>query len=586
MWFRLVIQELIRRRVLRAASIYVVAAWIAVQVASLLFPAIDVPDSALRFVWLTAATIFPLVIIFSWMYDVSLDGVSRTLPARPDDDFDPALRRLDLVLLAVLIVVSVTIASQFASRIEFGFDDYTIAVLPLDDLSGNPDEQYFVSGMQASIISGLSRISRLRVTSKASTQQFRNASLPLEQIAVQLGVSRIVEGTVLRNNNIVNIAIRLMNARSGEQIWSAHFEDQLENIMVLQARIAQEIANRVHVQMEPAELEQFNSAQAVNPEAYLAFLRGVFHVERYNPEDMTIAASHFQRAIDIDPEYALGYWGLSKLCGFQAQAGMLTPDEAREQCMPPVRKALELDPFLPEAYMGLAAISAWQTFDWEAAKRNFERAIALNPSYAEAHMFYSHFLGIIGELEKSTYHIETAVALDPLNPFLRGLYSIQLLMVNQYEDAITEAEAALSAAPGYAFGYVTLVLVHDTLGNHDEAVEAIANMMRFVGGNPEAAQMLETAYAQIGYEGAMIQMANALEQASESEHIPSMQIASFYEQGGDYEMAMKWYESALDRRDPDLPYVGVNVKNPEMRRHPRFKELLLELKLDYWAENL
>jgi tetratricopeptide (TPR) repeat protein len=315
-------------------------------------------------------------------------------------------------------------------------------------------------------------------------------------------------------------------------------------------------------------------------------LRGVFHVERFNPEDMTIAATHFQRAVDIDPEYALGYWGLSKLCAFQAQAGMLTPDEAREQCMPPVRKALELDPFLPEAYLGLAAISAWQSFDWEAAQRNFERAIALNPSYAEAHMFYSHFLGIIGELEKSTYHIETAVALDPLNPFLRGLYSIQLVMVNQYEDAITEAEAALGAAPGYAFGYTTLILAHDTLGNHDEAVEAFANKMRFVGGNPEAAQMLEAMYAQLGYEGAMLQMANALEQASVSNYIPSMRIAVLYEQGGDYEKAMKWYESALDLRDPNVPYVGVNVKNPEMQRHPRFKELLLELGLDYWAENL
>ena len=571
---------------MRAASIYVVAAWIVVQVASLLFPAIDVPDSSLRFVWLTSAAIFPLVIIFAWMYDISLDGVSRTLPARPDDDFDPSLRRLDLVLLAVLLVVSISVALQFASRIELGFDDYTIAVLPLDDLSGNLDEQYFVSGMQASIISGLSRISRLRVTSKASTQQFRNASLPLEQIAAQLGVSRIVEGTVLRNNNIVSIAIRLMNARSGEQVWSARFEDQLENIMVLQARIAQEIAARVHVRMEPAELEQFDAAQAVNPEAYLAFLRGVFHVERFNPEDMTIAATHFQRAVDIDPEYALGYWGLSKLCVFQAQAGMLTPDEAREQCMPPVRKALELDPFLPEAYLGLAGISAWQSFDWEAAQRNFERAIALNPSYAEAHMFYSHFLGIIGELEKSTYHIETAVALDPLNPFLRGLYSIQLVMVNQYEDAITEAEAALGAAPGYAFGHTTLILAHDALGNHDEAVEAFANKMRFVGGNPEAAQMLEAVYAQLGYEGAMLQMANALEQASVSDYVPSMRIATLYEQGGDYEKAMTWYESALDLRDPNVPYVGVNTKNPEMRRHPRFKELLLELGLDYWAENL
>lgn len=396
---RQLIIELRRRRVFRSASIYVVAAWVAVQVASLLFPAVDVPESALRFVWMIVAALFPLVVAFAWMYDITLDGVRRNPPASPGDDFDPSLRRLDLALLAALSVVSVAIVIEFAARITPEFDDYSIAVLPLDDLSGNPDEQYFVSGMQASIIDGLSRISRFRVTSKVSTQQYRNAPLPLTQIAAQLGVARIIEGTVLRDGNVVSIAIRLLNARSGEQVWSARFEDKLENIMLLQARIAQEIANRVKVQLEPAELEQFDIAHAVNAEAYLAFLRGVFHVERFNPEDMTIAASHFQRAVEIDPEYALGYWGLSKLCGFQAQAGMLTPEQARGQCMPPVQKALELDPFLPEAYMGLAAIFAWQLFDWDAAERNFERAIELNPSYAEAHMFYSHFLGIIGELE-------------------------------------------------------------------------------------------------------------------------------------------------------------------------------------------
>lgn len=201
-------------------------------------------------------------------------------------------------------------------------------------------------------------------------------------------------------------------------------------------------------------------------------------------------------------------------------------------------------------------------------------------------MFYSHFLGIIGELDRSTYHIETALTLDPMNPFLRGLYSVQLAMVDRYDDALAEAETALEAAPGYAFGYATKLLVHDKLGNYNEAVAAFANLMRFVGGNPDAAEMLETLYSQSGYEGAMLQMANALEQASESEYIPPMRIATLYERGGDYENAMRFFEAAVDIRDPDAPYIGVNIKNPEMRQHPRFKELLINLKLDYWAENL
>jgi TolB-like protein/Flp pilus assembly protein TadD len=437
-----------------------------------------VPEEAQLYVWLIVAALFPLAVVFSWRYDVSLDGVTRTPPAGPGDDFDPSLRTRDVVLLAALTIVALSVLLQFGSRIEPGLvrldesiSQFSIAVLPFDDLSGNPDEQYFVSGMQSSLIDGLSRVRNLHVTSKVSTLPFRQAGGSLLDIASKLGVARIVEGTVLRAGNSVSIALRMHDAEKDQQVWSGRFEDELENIMILQAKAAQEIANQVRVQLGPEEREQFAAARPVNPDAYNAVLKGIFHVERFNPEDMRIAATHFQRAVEIDPEFALGHWGLFKLCGFQAQIGMLTPQEAREQCFPPVLKALELDPFLPEGHMALAALTTWQLFNWEAARPHWERAIELNPSYAEAHMFYSHYLGILGELDKSTEHIEKAVELDPLNPFVIGLYSIQLVMRDEYERAIEVAEQALSMAPGYGFGYGTLVIAHDALGNQDEAVE-------------------------------------------------------------------------------------------------------------------
>lgn len=592
MGLRQLITELRRRRVFRSAGFYVVAAWVAVQVASLVFPAIDVPETALRYVWLTAISLFPLVLVFSWSYDVTLDGIRRTEPAAPDEDFDPSLRRTDMILIAALAIVAASLTLQFSTRIErdeTGFDEtieeFSIAVLPFDDLSGNPDEQYFASGMQAALIGGLSRIRALRVTSKVSTLGFQGAGMMLEDVASQLRVARVIEGQVLRNEDQVSISVQLRDARIDRQLWSATFEDELANIMFLQNRMSQEIANQIRVSLEPAEQEAFRRAQAVDPEAYLAVLRGIFHVERFNPEDMAIAATHFQRAVELDPEYALGHWGLSKLCGFQAQAGLITPFEARERCIPPVERALELDPFLPEAYMSLAAISTWQLFDWDAGIRNFERAIELNPNYAEAHMFYSHYLGIIGELDKSTEHMRKAVELDPLNPFVRGLNSVQIMMQNDYEAAIAEAEFALGMAPGYAFGYVTLALAHDTLGNYDESVEALANMMRYVFGNAEAASMLESFYETLGYESGMIAMGDAMAEVSKNHHVPLVFISAFYEQGGDYDRAVEWLELAYELQDPDIPYIGVNIKDPELRAHPRFQALLLELELDYWVAN-
>ena len=571
---------------------YIVAAWVAVQVAGMLFPAINVPDESLLYIWLIAVSLFPLAVVFSWRYDISVDGITRTPPARPGEDFDPALRKSDVALLAALGVVALSVLLQFGTRIESGavrlgesISRFSIAVLPFDDLSGDPDEQYFVSGMQSSLIDGLSRVRNLRVTSKVSTLPYRHSGGSLIDVALQLGVARIVEGTVLRKGDRVSIALRMHDAEKDEQVWSDRFEDDLENIMFIQAKAVQEIANQVRAQLGPEEREHFASARPVNAQAYNAYLKGVFHVERFNPEDIRTATTHFEQAVKIDPGLALGHWGLGKHCLFRAQIGMLTPAEARTQCLPPVLKALELDPFLPEAHFGLAGISTWHRFDWEGARPHWERAIELNPSYAEAHAFYSHYLGIIGDLEKSTEHIERAVRLDPNNPFTNGLYGVQLIMLNEYEKAIDVAEKSLRMAPGFAFGYRPLWLAYDGLGNEDETVRVLADMIRNVNHRPEIADIFESTYQDRGFEAASLWQAERLSQQYESDRISPVDIAVFYGMGGDYVSAIDWLEIAAERSDPNAPYSGVLIKRSGIREHPRFIALLQRMGLDYWAAN-
>lgn len=583
--------EVRRRKVLRACAMYIVGAWVAVQVAGMLFPAINVPEAALLYVWLIAVSLFPLVVVFSWRYDVSIEGITRTPPAQPGEDFDPALRKFDFALLAALAAISLSILLQFGTRIETGavrlgdsISRFSIAVLPFDDLSGNPDEQYFVSGMQSSLIDGLSRVRNLRVTSKVSTLPYRQSGGSLIDVAMELGVARIVEGTVLRNAGRVSIALRMHDAEKDEQVWSARFEDDLENVMFIQAKAVQEIANQVRVQLGPEEREHFASARPVNVEAYNAYLKGVFHVERFNPEDIRIAATHFEHAVEIDPEFALAYWGLGKLCLFQAQIGMLTPEQARAQCLAPVLKALELDPFLPEAHSGMASILTWHQFDWEGARPHWERALELSPSYAEAHIFYSHYLGIIGELENSTRHAEIAVELDPLNPFTMGLYGVQLVMCNEYEKALDIAAKALSMDPGYAFAYRPQLSAYNGLGNEEEIVRVIADIYRSVR-EPEIADVLESTYRSDGFEAAMLWDADNLSQLYESERFPAFDIAISYSLGGDYETAIDWLEIGFERKDPNVPYIGAIMKRPGLRQNPRFIALLQRMGLDYWAAN-
>ncbi len=594
--FQQLVTELRRRRIFWSAGIFIVAGWVAVQVASLVFPAVDVPDVALRYVWLAVILLFPLVIVFAWFYDLSLTGLVRTPPAHVSEEFDLSLRRADYLILSALVVVGIAITWQLTESIrdtepgttfEYRVKDIhpnSIAVLPLENLSGDPEQQYFVSGMQDALIAGLSRISALKVTSKTSTTRYRDTIEALPSIAAQLGVARLIEGSIYRVNDRVRITVQLVDARADEHIWSETFENDVKDVMLLQSEVAQAIARQVEVTLSPGEQAQLKSAGSVNPAAYEAFLKGQFHVERFTPQDMTLAAQYYQQAVEIEPDYALGHWGLSKLCGFQAQVGLITPEEARERCLPPIEKALALDDSLPEAHMGYASQMTWQQFNWDAADVAFRRAIELNPSYAEAHMFYSQYLTLMGRAEEGTEQMRLALELDPLNPFVHGLHGAQLLMIDDPRGAIKVIEDVMASTPGFGFGYIITWVAYHLLGEKDKAIAAAANDFRITRGDETGALALEEAYINGDYTGALLHAAEVLADQSKTVHFAPMNIGMLYEQAGQVEKAIDWFEIAYREHDPDAPFMAVMTKSPAVHTNPRFIALLRDMKLDYWAD--
>ena len=594
--FQQLITELRRRKVFRAAGIYIVAGWVAVQVASLVFPAVNVPDAALRHVWLAAILLFPLFIIFAWFYDVTSAGLVRTPSAHMSDNIDLSVRGADYVILSALALVSIAVTWEFTENIRdikagtpFEYQDEdihpnSIAVLPLDNLSGDPEQQYFVSGMQDALIASLSRIGALKVTSKTSTMRYSDTVLAIPRIAAQLGVAKLIEGTIYRVDDRVRITVKLVDARADEHIWTQTFENEIKDVMLLQNEVALAIAKQVEVTVSPAEQSQLQSAKRINPAAYEAFLKGQFHVERFTPQDMMLAGKYYHQALEIDPDYPLALWGLSKLCGFQAQAGLITPTEARERCLLPIEKALALDDSLPEAHMGYASQMTWQQFNWEAADVAFRRAIELNPSYAEARMFYSHYLTLVGRVEEGTEQIRRALELDPLNPFVRGLYGAQLLMSGDSQGAVDVIEDVRASTPGFGFGFIILWQAYDALGEKDKAIAAAANNLRITRGDPTGALALEEAYVDGDYRGALLHAARVLEKHSESANVPRMNVGFLYAQAGEVDKAIDWFEKAYQDHDPDAPYMGVMVKTKTVLSNPRFIALLRDMKLDYWAD--
>ena len=588
------LQELRRRKVFRLAALYIVGAWVVLQVADLAFESWDIASSALRYVWLGAILGFPIALVFGWRYDITAKGIVRTPQRDADTEVDLSLRRSDFLILALLIVVAIGVIYPLTVQIgdsrspqqvitQQEFEPNSIAVLPFENLSGDPEQAYFVSGMQDALIAGLSRISALKVTSKTSTMRFRDTIESLPIIAAQLGVASLIEGSIFRVDNRVRITVQLVDAASDEHMWSDTFEREIEDVMMLQNEVAGAIAQQVEVTLKPEEQSQLESAESIDPAAYEAYLKGNFHLQRFTPQDAKLAAQYFQQAVELDPDNALAVAGLAILCAFQAQMGLIKPQVAREQCLPPIMKALDLDDTQPVAQLAYAAYMTWLLYNWEEGEKAFQRAIELNPSYTDARMFYSHLLTLTGRIEEGTEQMRLALELDPLNPFVRALHGVQLTMAGDLQGSIRVQEEVLASTPGFGFGRTTLVVGYHNLGEKDKAIAVMADEFR-ISNMPELALALETAYAKGDYSGAFLSVAQMLEERSKTVHVGPLWIGNMYKLAGEAEKAIDWYELGFQSTGPNMPYLGARVKTPAITSNPRFIKLLRDMKLDYWAD--
>jgi TolB-like protein/Tfp pilus assembly protein PilF len=591
-----IIHELRRRRVFKTVALYIVGAWVALQVAELALPGLNIPDFAIRYVWIAAFLLFPLVLVIGWRYDITKHGIVRTPPADSPALFDQSLKRTDHIILAVLVVIAAGIFFQLTMQISAtqhqetvvapkDIEPNTIAVLPLENLSGDPEQAYFVSGMQDVLIAGLSRISALKVTSKRSTMRFQDTTESLPRIAAQLGVARLIEGSIFRVDNRVRITVQLLDGVLDEHIWSQTFEREVEDMMMLQNEVAGAIAQQVEVTLKPDEQDQLRRAESINPAAYEAYLKGEFHVLRFTPQDIQLAAQYFQQALEINPDNALAYVGLAKLCAVQAQAGLIRPHEARERCLPPIEKALEIDDSLPEAHYNYAIHVTWLRYDWEEGEAAFQRAIDLNPSYAEARLLFAHYLTLIGRAGEGTEQMRMALELDPLNPFVRSMYGTQLGMIGDYEGCVRVIEDVMASTPGFGFGHGSLVAAYHALGENDKANAALVKAYRVMNLS-EAADVLESTYAESGYSAALLRTAKVMEERSKTVHVGPLEIGFLYAEAGEVEKAIDWFEAGYRIMGPGVPYLGVNALalSPELRSNQRFIKLLRDIRLDYWAD--
>ena len=453
----------------------------------------------------------------------------------------------------------------------------SIAVLPLRNLSGDPEQDYFADGMTEALMTDLAKIGALKVISRSSIMRYKGTDKPLEQIARELDVDVLIEGSALRIGDRVRITALLIDPETNQALWADRYEQDLQDVLLLQSEVAQAIATQIQVAVTPEESERLASARPINPEAHEAYLKGIFHWQKLTPQDLDTALSYFELALTKDPDYALGYLGIARVWGGRNQMGYVPTSEAAPKSQAAILKALELDDSLAEAHRVLAGAETWGKWDWPSAERAFERAIELNPNDADSRAYYSHFLNIVGRPDEAMTQIERALELDPFNALYRALYGVDLNFARRYDDAIAEFRKALTTSPNMPFALNTLAKAFHHKAMYEEALDAQRSYLAAIG-HREGEEALTRRYADGGYTGAMRRVADAVAASSLRTQTRAYIVAGFYARAGDKKRALEWLERAFANRDPGMPY----LRMPEfdsVREDPRFQDLLRRMKL-------
>ena len=491
--------ELQRRNVFRVGLAYAMAAWVVLQVADLAFDTMELPGRALGYVWLALFVGFPVALIFGWRYDVTADGIVRTPESDADDSVDLSLRGTDFVILGTLAAVLLATGYQLFSRVGQIDPDLpvievqdvppnSLAVLPFVNMSADPEQEYFSDGLSEELLNGLAQVEGLRVAGRTSSFHFKGVNEDMRTIGQKLGVRHLLEGSVRKLGQRIRVTAQLINAADGFHLWSDTYDYEEEDLFRVQDEISLAVVQAMQVELLGKDLDELVRRRTVNFAAHKLYLRGREYLHERTQESLGLAREAFQQAINEDPSYALPYSGLSdSVLLLSGNHGVILLDDALERGRALTERALALDDSSAEVWasLGLVELSAG---DEAAAAAALEKAIALNPSYTTAYLWYAEVL----ETEDRIETLERVLAMDPLNREARATLVNELKRLGRSEAAVEQARKAVLLDPDYDQMYQLLfVLYHNYLYRHDEALmwvrkghemwpDEVLHMMSFV----------------------------------------------------------------------------------------------------------
>ncbi|HEY6571971.1 MAG TPA: protein kinase, partial [Candidatus Eisenbacteria bacterium] len=464
-------------------------------------------------------------------------------------------------------------AGAGGSRIE------SIAVLPLANLAGEPEQEYFADGVTEAIIARLAQVSALRVVSRTSVSRYKGVDRPLPEIARELGVDAIVEGAISRDAGRVRITARLIDARDDRHLWAKSYEHDLIDVLALQADVARAIADEIQVQLTPQEDSRLRRVRRVDPEAYEEYLRGRFHWNRRTEEDVRKAIDCFGRAIALDPEHAPAYAGLADAYVTLSAYNWVRPDEAIPRARKAAARALELDDANAQAHFSLAGVRFEADWDWEGALESYDRGIALDPNLADGHHWKADVLSALRRSDEAIEEARLAQRLDPLSLIVNTGVGVHYFYARRYEEAMAQAKRTLELDPRFTPALRSLGGAYEESKMYDEAIETFQRANGLAKDELSAKALLAHAYAVAGRTADARALLEELRSASRSRYVSRYALAAVHAGLGEPAAALDLLEEAFALRDRGMTWLAVSPRLDPLRGEPRFRDLLRRMRL-------
>ncbi len=455
----------------------------------------------------------------------------------------------------------------------------SIAVLPLQNLSKDPEQEYFVDGMTDELITNLAQISALRVISRTSAMRYKGTKKSLPEIARELHVDAVVEGTVMRASDRVRISAQLIEASTDHHLWAASYDRDLRNVLSMQEEVTRAIASEVRVKLTAQEQARLANMHPINPEAYELFLKGRYYWYKLNPEALQKATGYYHQALEKDPAYAPAYAGLADAYNLLAFFTVFPPREVMPKAKAAAVKALELDDNLAEAHVSLGWAGFTYDLDWPGAGKHLERAVVLNPAYPLAHSYYSLYLSALGRSEEGFTEAKRALDLDPVSPAIVHYLAVQLYLARRFDEAIEQCGKAQELDPSFAPAHGTLGHVYAAKGMYREALAEYEKFATLSGGSPLSTAFVAYAHARLGQRSQAFGVLDQLRAASKQRYVPALSFAIVYVGLGEKEQAFLWLQKAYDERTNSLAYLKVQATWDPLRPEPRFADLVRRMGL-------